>query len=168
MWWPILLIEFEWIFALHLTHPRCTHTQQWTHTHTGAVGSHLWCGARGWGFGALLKGTSFVVLRVERALVIHSPHLQFLLARDSNLQPFDLIQLSDIRPLTSQVSQYLLLTVQMQSFAQYVVCVCVCVRAHVRERERVTLHYRSVQRVLIAVCLQTHTSIITVSVMRLF
>ncbi len=42
-----------------------------------------------WGFGALLKGTSVVVLKVERALYIHSPHLQFLPARDSNSQPFD-------------------------------------------------------------------------------
>ncbi len=32
-----------------------------------------------WGIGALLKGlTSVVVLKVERALVIHSPHRQFL------------------------------------------------------------------------------------------
>ncbi len=30
------------------------------------------------GFGVLLKGTSVVVLKVERALYIHSPHLQFL------------------------------------------------------------------------------------------
>ncbi len=30
-----------------------------------------------------------VVLRVERALVIHSPHLQFLPARESNSQPLD-------------------------------------------------------------------------------
>ncbi len=53
VWWPILGIR-----ALHLTHPKCTHTavnthtQQWTHTHSsehtpGAVGSHLCCGARG-------------------------------------------------------------------------------------------------------------------------
>ncbi len=42
-----------------------------------------------WGFGALLKGTSVVVLKVERALYIHSPHLQSLPARDLNLQPFD-------------------------------------------------------------------------------
>ncbi len=45
-WWPVL-----GICALHLSHPKC-HTQQWTHTHivkhtTGAVGSHLCCGARG-------------------------------------------------------------------------------------------------------------------------
>ncbi len=42
-----------------------------------------------WGFGALLKSTSVVVLRVERALYIHSPHLQFLPARDLNSQPLD-------------------------------------------------------------------------------
>ncbi len=42
-----------------------------------------------WGFGALLKGISVVVLRVERALYIHSPHLQFLPAWDSNLLPLD-------------------------------------------------------------------------------
>uniref|UniRef100_A0A8C1UDX5 C-type lectin domain-containing protein n=1 Tax=Cyprinus carpio TaxID=7962 RepID=A0A8C1UDX5_CYPCA len=32
---------------------------------------------------------NFVVLKVERALYIHSPHLQFLPARDSNSQPLD-------------------------------------------------------------------------------
>ncbi len=36
--------------ALHITHPKCTHTAVHTHTqheHTpGAVGSHLCCGAR--------------------------------------------------------------------------------------------------------------------------
>ncbi len=42
-----------------------------------APGEHL-------GFGALLKGTSVVVLRVERALDIHFHHLQFLPDRDSN------------------------------------------------------------------------------------
>ncbi len=49
-------------------------------------------GESSWGFGALLKGTSVVVLKVERALYIHSappPHLQFLPAWDSNPQPFD-------------------------------------------------------------------------------
>ncbi len=42
-----------------------------------------------WGFGALLKGTSVVVLRVERVLYIHSPHLQFLsdLRLELNSQP---------------------------------------------------------------------------------
>ncbi len=78
------------------THPKCTHTAVNTHTththreHTpGAVGSLFMLQHPGssWGFGALLKGTSVVVLKVERALVIHSPHLQFLPARDSNSQP---------------------------------------------------------------------------------
>ncbi len=41
------------------------------------------------GFGALLKCTSVVVLREEKGLYIHSPHLQFLPDRDSNSQPFD-------------------------------------------------------------------------------
>ncbi len=40
-----------------------------------------------WGFGALLKGTYVVVLKVESVMYIHSPHLQFLPARESNLQP---------------------------------------------------------------------------------
>ncbi len=36
VWWPIL-----GICALHLSHPKCTHTQQWTHTpwtHTRSSG----------------------------------------------------------------------------------------------------------------------------------
>ncbi len=89
VWWSIL-----GICALHLTHPRCTHIAVNTYTvntHTRSSGqlfmrqrpgSSLW-------FGALLKGTSVVVSRVERVLYIHSPHLQFLPARDSNWQPFD-------------------------------------------------------------------------------
>ncbi len=40
-----------------------------------------------WGFSALLKGISVVVLRVERVLYIHSAHRQSLLAQDSNPQP---------------------------------------------------------------------------------
>ncbi len=84
VWWPILRI-----CALYLTHPKCTHTHS-EHT-PGAVGSHFMLRRPGssWGFCALLKGTSVVVLRMERALYIHSPHLQFLPARDSNSQPFD-------------------------------------------------------------------------------
>ncbi len=86
VWCPIL-----GICALHLTHPSA-HTQQWEvnkHTHTRCSGqSMLRCPGSSWGFGALLKGlTSVVVLRVERALYIHSPHLQSLPARDSNPQP---------------------------------------------------------------------------------
>ncbi len=88
VWWPIL-----GICALHLSHPKCTHTQQWTHTpwtHTSSgqpfMLRHL---GSSWGFGALLKDTSVVVLKVERALYIHSPLLQFLPARDSNPRPLD-------------------------------------------------------------------------------
>ncbi len=75
VWWPIL-----GICALHLTHPKCTHTAVNTHTHTRSRGQPfmLQCPGSSWGFGALLKGTSAVVLRVERVLYIHSPHLQFL------------------------------------------------------------------------------------------
>ncbi len=58
---------------------KCTHTAVNTHTHT--VNTHtrssgqpfmLWRPGSNWGFGALLKSTSVVVLRVERELYIHS------------------------------------------------------------------------------------------------
>ncbi len=72
VWCPIL-----GICALHLTHPSA-HTQQWEvnkHTHTRCSGqSMLRRPGSSWGFSALLKGlTSVVVLRVERELYIHSP-----------------------------------------------------------------------------------------------
>ncbi len=85
VWWPILGIR-----ALHLTHPKCTDTQQWTHReHTpGAVGIHLCCGARG-AVGGLVPCSrapqSWYWGWRERC--IHSPHLQFLPARDSNPRP---------------------------------------------------------------------------------
>ncbi len=64
-----------------------THSSAHTHTHCehtpGAVGSHFML--RRPGSSALLKGTSVVVLKEERALYIHSPHLQFLL--DLRLEP---------------------------------------------------------------------------------
>ncbi len=90
-WWPILCNR-----ALHLTNPKCTHTHTpWIHTWSSRQPFMLRCLGRSCGFGALLKGTSVVVLRVERTLDIqraqdiHSPHLQFLPAWDSNSQPFD-------------------------------------------------------------------------------
>ncbi len=69
------------------TPSKCAHTH--THTHTpeqwaanaAAPGEQL-------GFGALLKDTSVVVLKVERALYIHSP-TNNPAGRDSNLQPLD-------------------------------------------------------------------------------
>ncbi len=91
VWWPIL-----GICALHLTHPKCTHTAVNTHTPWTRTQSSIFlipfmlrCPGSSWGFGVLIKGTSVVVLRVERALYIHSPHLQYLPARDSNSQPLD-------------------------------------------------------------------------------
>ncbi len=65
------------ISALDLTHPKCTHT--WS------IGQPFMLRRPGssWGFGALR------ILKVKRALDIHSPHLQFLPARDSNSQPLD-------------------------------------------------------------------------------
>ncbi len=83
----------EAMCALHLTHPSA-HTQQWvvnkhthTHTHTRSSGQPmLRRPGSSWGFGALLKGlTSVVVLRVEKPLDIHSPHLQSL--PDLRLEP---------------------------------------------------------------------------------
>ncbi len=71
------------------------HTQQWTHTHThrehttGAVGSHLCCDARAAVGGSVpcSRAPQSWYWRWKRALYIHSPHLQFLLAWDSNPQP---------------------------------------------------------------------------------
>ncbi len=71
------------------THTPLTHTQQWTHTRSSGQPFMLRRPGSIWGFGALLKGTSVVVLKVERVLYIHSPHLQFLPVRDSNSQPLD-------------------------------------------------------------------------------
>ncbi len=88
VWWPIL-----GICALHLTHVH-THSSEHTHTtwtHTRSSGQPFMLQRPGssWGFGALLKGTSVVVLKVEIALYIHSLYLQFLLAWDSKSQPYD-------------------------------------------------------------------------------
>ncbi len=66
VWWLILEI-----CALYLTHSQYT---------PGAVGSHLCCGARGAvGVWCLAQGHLSRGIEVERALYIHSPHLQFLL-----------------------------------------------------------------------------------------
>ncbi len=84
-------------FVLCIYPSKCTHTH--THTqreHTHTMNTHpeqravIYAAAPGssWGFGDLLKGSSVVVLRVKRALYIHSPHRQSLPARDSNSQPF--------------------------------------------------------------------------------
>ncbi len=66
---------------------KCTHTAVNTHTvNTRSSGQPmLRRPGSSWGFSALLKGSSVVVLKVERALDIHSPHQQFL--PDPRLEP---------------------------------------------------------------------------------
>ncbi len=87
--WPSM-VTHTWNLCSAFNPSMCTHTV----VHLGSS----------WGFGALLKGlTSVVILRVERVLVIHSPHLQSL--PDLRFEPttFGLqVQLS-IRPRLPQV-----------------------------------------------------------------
>ncbi len=72
VWWPILRI-----CALYLTHSKCAHTSvntdtPWTHTQNSGQPFMLRRPGSSWGFDALLKGlTSVVVLRMEKALVIN-------------------------------------------------------------------------------------------------
>ncbi len=89
VWWPLLRI-----CALQLTHPKCTHTAvnthtPWTHTRSSGQPFMLRRPGSSWGFGPLLKGTSVMVLRVERALYIHSPTNNPCRTWDSNPQPLD-------------------------------------------------------------------------------
>ncbi len=79
------------IYPSKCTHTVNTHPEQWAAFMLRHPGSS-------WGFSALLKGTSVVLLKVERALDIHSPHLQSLPDRDSNSQPFDYESDSTIWP----------------------------------------------------------------------
>ncbi len=86
---------YEWFWSLmfnggEYTHPSAhTHTL-WTYTRSSGQPFMLQRPGSSWGFGALLKGlTSVMVLKVERALYIHSPHLQFLQDRDLNSPPLD-------------------------------------------------------------------------------
>ncbi len=70
--WPIMVTHTQ-SFAPHLTHPSA-HTP-------GAVGSLLCCSTRDQlgVLGFLLKGlTSVLVSKVERMLVLYSPHRKFL------------------------------------------------------------------------------------------
>ncbi len=87
------------------------HTHTWTHTRSSGQPFMLRRQGSSWGFGALLKGTSVVVLRMERALVIHSPHLQFL--PDLRLEPttFGLrARLSNHWAMTSHSNSVILIT----------------------------------------------------------
>ncbi len=83
----ILKVKVTWhvatcgICALHLTHPKCTHSSEhtpWTHTRSSGQPFMLRHPGSSWGFGALLKGTSVVVLRVKESAVHSLPPLQFL------------------------------------------------------------------------------------------
>ncbi len=65
----------------------CIYPSKWTNTQSSGQPFMLRRPGSSWGF--LLKGTSVVLLRVERTLYIHSPHLQFLPGRDSNSQPLN-------------------------------------------------------------------------------
>ncbi len=74
------------------------HTQQWVvNTCTRSSGQPLLQQpGSNWGFGALLKDTPVMVLRVERALVNHSPHQQSLPDRRFKPTTFGLqVQLSN-------------------------------------------------------------------------
>ncbi len=63
VWWPILEIG-----ALHLTHPSA-HTQQWVvNMHPEQWAAIAPAPGEQLGFGALLKDTSVMVLRVKSAL----------------------------------------------------------------------------------------------------
>ncbi len=74
-----------------------THRNEHTHTHTHTVNTHLeqWAAISSAAPGeqlevrCLAQGHLSHVLKVERALYIHCPHLQFLPVRDSNSQPFN-------------------------------------------------------------------------------
>ncbi len=80
VWWPILGMCAPSKVDTHSSEH--THPEQWAAIYAAAPGEHL--GAR-----CLDQGHLIVELRVERALYIHSIHLQLLPARDSNQQPFD-------------------------------------------------------------------------------
>ncbi len=83
------------ICALHLTHPKCTHTQQWTQTHTMSTHPEQWAAFYAATPGEQLRVRCLAQGHISRGIEdgesagYSFPPLQFLLARDSNLQPFD-------------------------------------------------------------------------------
>ncbi len=90
----------DWLFWRDIRPSMVTHIRNLcsafnpskVYRHTpGAVGSHLCCSARGAVGGSVpcSRATRYGIEGGERALYIHSPHRQFLLAWDSNSQPFD-------------------------------------------------------------------------------
>ncbi len=75
------MVSYTWNLCSAFNPSQCTHTavsSEHTHTHTHTMNTHpeQWA-ANAAASGALLKGLiSVVVLKVERALDIHSPNLQ--------------------------------------------------------------------------------------------
>ncbi len=110
VWWPIL-----GICALQLTHPKCTHTAVNTHTHT--VNTHLeqWAAIYAAAPGEQLGVQCLAQGHLSRGIeggesAVHSVHLQFLPAQDSNSQPFDYESDSlTIRPRLPLISMHLTL-----------------------------------------------------------
>ncbi len=94
-------------------------TQQWTHT-PGAVGSS-------WGFGALL-------LKVARALYIHSPHLHFPPDWDSKLATFrhesDSNHLGPVFPFF-RWSYFQGMHMLKINIFQIIYTLCVCLHVHI-------------------------------------
>ncbi len=87
-------------------YPSKVHTHSSEHTHT--PWTQTWSSGQlfmlqhpgsSWGFGVLLKGTSVVILRRREHWTFTPPHLQFLLTRDSNSQPFDSLPLGHDFPV---------------------------------------------------------------------
>ncbi len=74
--WPSM-VTHTWNLFSAFNPSKCTLTA--VNTHLEQWAAILRRPGSSWGIGALLKGlTSVVVLKVERALVIHSPHRQSL------------------------------------------------------------------------------------------
>ncbi len=80
--------------ALHLTHPKCTHTIVNTHTPTVNTHPEQWAAillrrpGSSWRSGALLRvSPQSWYWGWKRAWIIHSPHLQSCRTWDSNPQP---------------------------------------------------------------------------------
>ncbi len=106
--WPSM-VTHTWNLCSAFNPSKCTHTAVNTHTlwtHTRSSGQPmLRRPGSSWGFGALFKGlTSVVVLKVERALDIHSPHRQFL--PDPRLEPASSGYKSDALSIRPRLPDY--------------------------------------------------------------
>ncbi len=104
--WPSMVTHTRNLFSA-FNPSKCTLTA--VNTHPEQWAAMLRRPGSSWGIGALLKGlTSVVVLKVERALVIHSPHRQFL--PDLGIEPatFGLqVQLSNHKATAAQIDRSL-------------------------------------------------------------